>query len=67
MTTCALAAYCTKGLLNMNYLVCMLLIALAMLFFLRVLTKFERGLWPSDNARSMSDAVRELIVGSRVS
>ena len=51
----------------MNYLVCMLLIAIAMLFFLRVLTLFERGVWPSDDARSMRDAVRELILGRRVS
>lgn len=51
----------------MNYLVCMLLIALTMLFFMRVLAMFERGIWPSDDARSMSDAVRELILGRRVS
>ncbi len=51
----------------MNYLVCMLLIGLAMLFFLRVLTMFERGIWPSNDARSMGDAVRELIIGRRVS
>jgi hypothetical protein len=51
----------------MNYLVGMLLIAFAMLFFLRVLNLFERGIWPSDEARSMSDAVRELLLGRRVS
>lgn len=51
----------------MNYLLCMLLIAVAMSFFLRILTIFERGAWPSNEARTMGDAVRELILGRRVS
>ena len=51
----------------MNYLLCMLLIGMTMAFFLRVLSLFERGTWPSDDARSFGGALRELILGQRVS
>jgi hypothetical protein len=51
----------------MNYLLSMILISVAMAFFLRVLAVFERGAWPSDDARSFSGALREWIVGNRVS
>lgn len=51
----------------MNYLLCMLLIGIAVLFFLRIVAIFERGAWPSEQARSMGDALRELILGRRIS
>jgi len=51
----------------MNYLLCMLLIGITMAFFLRVLSLFERGAWPSEEAHSFGNALRELILGRRVS
>lgn len=51
----------------MNYLLSMILIGATMAFFLRVLAVFERGAWPSDEAHSFTGALREWILGNRVS
>jgi hypothetical protein len=47
----------------MNYLVCMLIIAVAMAFFLRILIIFERGNWPSEDVCTVEGALRELFLG----
>jgi hypothetical protein len=49
----------------MNYLVCMLILALLMFVFLRILAIFQRGEWPSEQVSSVEGALRELIVGRR--
>ena len=49
----------------MNYLVCMLILALAICLFLRVVALLERGVWPSEEASTARAALRELLLGRR--
>ena len=51
----------------MTYLVCMLLLAVTLLFFLLLLSVFERGHWPSEKALTPSQALRELVQGRWIS
>jgi len=51
----------------MTYLTSLLLIGVAMIFFLILAAKLQRGVWPSDEARSLNHAVRELLIGRRLS
>jgi hypothetical protein len=51
----------------MNYLIGMILVLVAMGFFLRILSIFQRGYWPSENVSSSIGALRELLLGRRVS
>ena len=51
----------------MNYLIGMILVLVAMGFFLRILSIFQRGHWPSEDVNTLIGAVRELLVGRRVS
>ncbi|MCY3023310.1 MAG: hypothetical protein NTW87_30395 [Planctomycetota bacterium] len=51
----------------MSYLVGMLLVIVTMAIFLRILSVFERGEWPSEGARTPGKALRELILGRRAS
>ena len=49
----------------MNYLVCMLILAMAICLFLRVVSLLERGDWPSEEALTTRAALRELLLGRR--
>jgi hypothetical protein len=51
----------------MNYLIGMIVVLVAMGFFLRVLSIFQRGQWPSENVSNFAGALWELMLGRRVS
>ena len=51
----------------MNYLIGMILVLVTMAFFLRILSIFQRGQWPSEDVSNFAGALRELLLGRRVS
>ena len=52
---------------SMNYLIGMILVLVTMAFFLRILSIFQRGQWPSEDVSNFAGALRELLLGRRVS
>jgi len=51
----------------MNFLVGLLIVGVTMVIFLRILSAFESGGWPSEKASSPGAALRELFLGRRAS
>ncbi len=52
---------------HMNHLVYMILLAVMMVFFLRIVMICERGEWPSDGTNTLGAALRELLTRRRPS